>query len=245
MNHETAPADGRKSEGAPESPEPEAAYKMLLDPHEIRVLAVLAEKESLTPDIYPLSLNTLTNGCNQLSSRDPVMALEEPFVQEVLQRLIGKKLVSEVRQAGARVAKYEHRMRIQWTLPQDKLALLVTLMLRGAQTVAEIRARCGRLHEFAGIADVETGLQFLIDKYPPLVARLVRTPGSKEVRYAHLLAGEGMMPQQQALTAVPADASGPTVPGDRLAQVEQEVAELRLVVTQLAQQLDQFKKQFD
>src|SRR5450830_493632 len=139
-----------------------------LDPFEVRVLAVLAEKEALTPDNYPLSLNTLTNGCNQLSSRDPVMQLSEETVAEVLQRLMQRKFVNGITQAGARVVKYEHRMRIKWTLEQDKLAVLTILMLRGLQTAGEIRTRSGRLHDFKSVAEVEQCLQFLIDKYPPL-----------------------------------------------------------------------------
>jgi len=224
-------------------PVPEA--ESLLDPFEIRVLAVLAEKEALTPDNYPLSLNTLTNGCNQLSSRDPVMSMQEQTVQDVLQRLIAKKLVNEVHQAGARVAKYEHRLRIRWNLPQDKLAIMATLMLRGMQTAGELRARSGRLHEFASIADVEQGLQFLVDKYPPLVARMARAPGSKEVRYAHLLAGEALLAQQeQTAVFMPAPAA-PAAPGDRVSQLEQELADLRQQLEQLTQEFAQFKKQFD
>src|ERR1700752_3813698 len=144
----------------------------VLDPFEIRVLAVLAEKEALTPDNYPMSLNALTNGCNQLSSRDPVMSLSEETVYDVLQRLMQRKLVNGVTQAGARVAKYEHRMRAKWSLEQDKLAVLDILMLRGLQTAGEIRSRSGRVHEFKSVAEVEGALQFLMDKYPPLVARL-------------------------------------------------------------------------
>jgi uncharacterized protein YceH (UPF0502 family) len=156
------------------------AAAALLDPFEIRVLAVLAEKEALTPDNYPLSLNTLTNGCNQLSSRDPVMQLSEETVQDVLQRLMQRKFVNGITQAGARVTKYEHRMRIKWSLEQDKMAVLTILMLRGLQTAGEIRARSGRLHEFKSPLDVEACLQFLIDKYPPLVARLSLAPGTME-----------------------------------------------------------------
>src|SRR5690606_32234841 len=149
----------------------------ILDPVEIRVLGVLTEKEALTPDNYPLSLNALTNGCNQLTSREPVMSLDEETVRQTLQQLMQKRLVAEVSQSGARVAKYEHRMRIKWLLEQDKLAVLVVLMLRGPQTAGEIRNRIGRLHEFASVDEVEQGLQFLMDKYPPLVARLPRAPG--------------------------------------------------------------------
>lgn len=221
------------------------AEPALLGPFEIRILAVLAEKEALTPDSYPLSLNTLTNGCNQLSSRDPVMALEEATVQEVLQRLVGQKLVSEVHQAGAQVIKYEHRLRIQWMLPQDKLALMATLMLRGPQTAGEVRARSGRLHEFAGVTEVEAGLQFLIDKYPPLVARLARAPGSKEVRYAHLLAGEAALERREMAAVFSAEPVGSDARGDRISQLEQQVAGLRRELEQLAQQFEQFKQQFD
>lgn len=215
----------------------------LLDLFEIRVLAVLAEKEALTPDSYPLSLNALTNGCNQLSSRDPVMSISEETVQEVLLRLLQRKFVTEVRQAGARVSKYEHRMRMKWSLEQDKLAVLVMLMLRGVQTAGEIRSRSGRLHEFATVADVEAGLQFLIDKFPPLVARLARAPGTKEARYAHLLSGEEPVQQQESAASFSAVVE--TRRQDRVAQLEEEVARLRAEVDRLSAQFEEFKKQFD
>lgn len=214
-----------------------------LDPFEVRILGVLAEKEALTPDNYPLSLNALTNGCNQLSSRDPVMSLSEDTVQNLLQGLIEKKLVSEVRQAGARVVKYEHRMRMKWTLEQDKLAVLTILMLRGVQTAGEIRARSGRLHDFAAVADVEGALQFLIDKFPPLVARLARAPGTKEARYAHLLSGEDILERQEVAASFAAAVEAPRQ--DRISQLEAEVARLRGEVERLTEQFDSFKKQFD
>lgn len=215
----------------------------VLDPFEVRVLGVLAEKEALTPDNYPLSLNALTNGCNQLSSRDPVMSMSEDTVQDVLQRLVQTKLVSEVRQAGARVAKYEHRMRMKWTLEQDKLAILTILMLRGIQTPGEIRARSGRLHDFPSVADVEAGLQFLIDKYPPLVARLARAPGTKEARYAHLLSGEEVLERQEIAASFSSGVETPRQ--DRIEQLEGEVTRLRADVDRLLDQFERFKKQFD
>jgi len=215
----------------------------VLDPFEVRVLGVLAEKEALTPDNYPLSLNALNNGCNQLSSRDPVMAMSEDTVQDVLQRLVSRKLVSEVRQAGARVAKYEHRMRMKWTLEQDKLAIMTILMLRGIQTPGEIRARSGRLHDFSSVADVEAGLQFLIDKYPPLVARLARAPGTKEARYAHLLSGAEALERQEMAASFSGGVETPRQ--DRIAQLEGEVTRLRADVDRLLDQFESFKKQFD
>ena len=220
--------------------------RMVLDPFEIRVLAVLAEKEALTPDIYPLSVNALTNGCNQLSSRDPVMSISEETVNDVLQRLIQKKLVAEVSQAGARVQKYEQRMRIKWTLEQDKLAILTLLMLRGVQTAGEIRTRAARMHEFSTVADVEAGLQFLIDKFPPLVTRLPRAPGTKETRYAQLLSGEDTVERQEVASSF---SSGSRVTEgsrhDRVGQLEDEVARLRSEVDNLTLQFESFKKQFE
>jgi uncharacterized protein YceH (UPF0502 family) len=192
-----------------------------LDPNEIRVLAVLAEKEALTPDNYPMSLNAVMNGCNQLSSRDPVMQLSEDVVHDTLQRLMQRKLVNGIAQAGARVIKYEHRMRIKWTLEQDKVAVLAVLMLRGLQTAGEIRSRTGRLHDFKSVAEVESVLQFLIDKYPPLVV-------------ARIDAGAG---------AVAGSAGGST--GARVAQLEQEVAALRSEVDELKAQFAAFRQQFE
>ena len=216
----------------------------LLDPFEIRVLAVLAEKEALTPDNYPLSLNAITNGCNQLSSRDPVMSISEETVYDVLQRLMQRKFVSGVTQAGARVVKYEHRMRIKWSLEQDKLAVLTILMLRGLQTAGEVRSRSGRLHEFASMTEVEAGLQFLIDKYPPLVARLALAPGAKEPRYGHLLAGEDALARQETASGFSGSVAGPQQ-GSRVAQLEQEVVQLRRDFDGLAAQFEAFKKQFE
>jgi uncharacterized protein YceH (UPF0502 family) len=212
----------------------------VLEPVEIRVLAVLAEKEALTPDNYPMSLNAIVNGCNQLSSRDPVMQLTDEEVQDTLQRLMDRKLVNCITQAGARVAKYEHRMRIKWTLEQDKVAVLTVLMLRGPQTAGEVRTRTGRLHDFKSVPEVEAALQFLIDKYPPLVAKLERAPGTKEHRYGHLLGGAVELAREDAATG-----GGTPAPGGRVAQLEQEVATLRAEVDTLKAQFEEFRKQFE
>jgi uncharacterized protein YceH (UPF0502 family) len=206
-------------------------------PIDIRVLAVLAEKEQLTPDNYPLSLNALVSGCNQLTSRDPVMAVAETEVQQSLDRLTTARLVAEVSQAGARVPKYEHRMRLRWTLEQDKLAALAMLMLRGPQTAAEVRSRAGRMHEFGSVAAAEAALQFLIDKYPPLVTRMARSPGAKEVRYAHLLSGE------PAGTDTPAPPEMAAVTRhDRIATLEHEIAALKAEVAQLSEQFAEIRR---
>jgi uncharacterized protein YceH (UPF0502 family) len=213
----------------------------VLEPVELRVLAVLAEKEGLTPDNYPMSLNAIVNGCNQLSSRDPVMQISEAVVLDTLQRLAERKLVNAISQAGARVVKYEHRMRIKWTLEQDKLAVLTILMLRGLQTAGEIRTRSGRLHEFKTVADVETALQFLIDKYPPLVVKLERAPGTKESRYGQLLGGEITIVAGSEQTS--SSASNLTQ-GGRITQLEEEVAALRGEMEDLKGQFEAFRQQF-
>ena len=237
MNTENTQASANLSDGT-------TNRNNYLDAFEVRVLAVLAEKEATTPDNYPMSLNGLVNGCNQLSSRDPVMAISESTVIEVLDRLAQKKLVSVINQAGARVAKYEHRMRIKWMLEQDKLATLTILMLRGFQTAGEIRNRCGRLHEFTSVAEVETSLEFLMDKYPAIVAKLARAPGTKEPRYAHLLSGEEVVEQQEAAAAFSGNINA-TPQRDRLAHLEDEVVQLRTQLETLTLQFQQFQKQFE
>ncbi|PWF46807.1 YceH family protein [Massilia glaciei] len=214
------------------------------DAFEIRVLAVLAEKEALTPDNYPMSLNAITNGCNQLSSRDPVMQISDETVQDVLQRLMQRKFVNGITQAGARVTKYEHRLRVKWSLEQDKLAVMAILMLRGLQTAGEIRTRAGRVHDFKSVADVETALQFLMDKYPPLVSRLALAPGTKEPRYGHLLAGEAALAQQETAAGYAGSLAAPSQ-GGRVGQLEQEVVSLRREVDLLKEQFESFRKQFE
>lgn len=216
------------------------ADRDVLDPIELRVLGVLAEKEALTPDNYPLTLNALIGGCNQLTSRDPVMVVDEQEVRAALERLTGRRLVAAVNQAGARVPKYEHRLRIQWMLPQEVLAVLTILALRGPQTAGEIRSRSGRLHAFSSGTEVEAALQFLIDKYPPLVARLERSAGTKESRYAHLLCGDDVSTlAQMASAAAPVSSRQ-----DRLHQLEAEIAALKEEVEGLRQDLKEFKQQF-
>jgi hypothetical protein len=160
---------------------------------------------------------------------------------DAIGRLIGKRLAAEVSQAGARVKKYEHRMRLRWSLEQDKLAALVVLMLRGPQTAGEVRTRVGRIHDYASVADVEAALQFLIDKYPPLAARLARSPGAREVRYAHLLAGdvdEAALAEQGEGGAAAAPSSSKA---DRVARLEEEVAALRAEVERLSREFAELR----
>ncbi len=155
---------------------------------EARVLGVLAEKQRTVPDSYPLTLNALVAGCNQKSSRDPVMEVDDAEVQQVLDRLRAMTLVIE--SSGGRVPRYEHNIERVLQIPTTSAALLAVLMLRGPQTAGELRINCDRLHKFADISAVEGFLHELADRPAgALVAELPRQPGSRENRWAHLLCG--------------------------------------------------------
>jgi uncharacterized protein len=162
-----------------------------LSPLEARVLGVLVEKAHTVPDSYPLSLNSLTLGCNQKTARDPVLSVGEGEVQSAVDAL--KLLSLAFESSGSRVTRYEHNMGRVLGLPSQSVALLAVLMLRGPQTTSELRANSERLHRFADLSAVEGFLDELGsrdgDKGGPLVARLPRAPGSREARWAHLLSG--------------------------------------------------------
>lgn len=160
----------------------------MLSPLEARVLAVLVEKQHTVPDTYPLSMNSLTAGCNQKTARSPVI---EATDAEVLGAVDGLKAMSLVFEgSGSRVVRYEHNMGRVLASPGAAVALLAVLMLRGPQTTSELRLNCERLHKFADIAAVEAVLDGLTERYPPRVVKLARAPGAREPRWAHLLCGE-------------------------------------------------------
>ncbi len=162
-----------------------------LTPLEARVLGVLVEKQATVPDTYPLSLNTLVVGCNQKTTRDPVMNATDA---EVLSALDGLKSMSLAFEGSStRVTRYEHNAVRGINVPANAVALLTVLMLRGPQTSAELRANAERLHRFADIAAVEAVLNDLADRFPPRVVLLARAPGAREPRWAHLLCGEVQM----------------------------------------------------
>lgn len=201
-----------------------------LEAHEVRVLGALMEKQALTPDAYPMTLNGLASACNQLTSREPVMQLSEADISAALDSLIAKKLVNERLPAGSRVAKYEHRLNYEWNIEGARLAALVLLMLRGPQTAAEIRTRSGRIYGFSGVEEVEIALNALADKYPPLVLKLERQPGEREARWAHLLSGE-----PPSLPAAGDNGCGVIEVGmaGRVAALEAEVAALKTRLLEL------------
>jgi hypothetical protein len=222
---------------------------------EARVLGALIEKEHTTPEYYPLSLNALTNACNQKSNRDPVMQLEEHEVRRALNDLESQSLVRSV--GDSRVTKFEHRLQDAFNFYRPEIAVLCELLLRGPQTPGELRTRASRMHPFEDLDSVHSALDRLAKREPPLVTMLPRQPGTKEARYAHLM-GHLMGDVPAAVTASAEQVSGAAaaskdgvrhgedgVAADQVAALASEVAELRAQVTSLQEQFAAFRKQFD
>jgi len=207
----------------------------VLDAVETRVLGSLLEKEVTTPEYYPLSLNALVNACNQKSNRDPAVNYDDETVENGLESLRHKSLVTTITGAGSRVPKYSHRFSEVLNLGRRELAILCELMLRGPQTLGELRNRTERMHKFEDTDQV----QAVIDKMPELVVKLPRRPGEKEVRFAQLMSGppdvQAAEAQQQPLTPRQ----------DRISALEAEVAQMRQEVDGLKQQFADFRRQFE
>ena len=206
-----------------------------LTPTEARVIGCLLEKEITTPEQYPLSLNALTNACNQKSNRDPVLDLDEVSVQRIVDGLIKRYLVSDQSGYGSRVTKFHHRFcnseygTLKFS-PQE-VAIVCELLLRGPQTPGELRSRASRLCHFADAEEVETTLDRLARREDgPYVVRLPRQPGRREARYAHLFSGEVDLEEHEATASADTgadDADRMTELERRLAALEAEVAELK------------------
>ncbi len=210
--------------------------------YETRVIGALLEKEITTPDQYPLSLNALTNACNQKSNRDPVLNLDEATVQQTLDGLIKKHLVSEKTGFGSRVTKYQHRFCNTafgaLTLSAQELAIIAELLLRGPQTPGELRTRAGRLGKFNDVQEVEAALRSLIEREDgPFVVQLAREAGRRESRYAHLLSGEVQIAESAA--GPDTEVSLTRSDHDRLSELEQQIAALRQELSEIRTLLEQ------
>ena len=214
-----------------------------LNPNESRVLGALIEKELTTPEYYPLSLNALTNACNQKSNRDPVLTLEEADVVRALDGLRFKGLALQSAEGG-RVPKYAHSAAAKLHLDPAEVALLCELLLRGPQTLGELRTRCERMHPFADLAAVETVLTELAEREPPLATKLPRQAGRKEHRYAQLLGGPPELPGEEAAAEEPATRQV-RAENERLAALETELAELRRELAELRTEFASFRQQFE
>ena len=211
---------------------------MQLSDVEVRILGCLIEKEATTPDNYPLSLNALTNACNQLSNREPVMSLAEDKVKWAVNNLRQQSLVRAIQPSDARVMKFQHLLTEKLDLDQRGCAVLCVLTLRGPQTLGEIKTRTNRLAEFTSLADVEAAMRDLIAR--ELAVELARRPGQKELRYAHLLSGPPSEVQAEAPVEIPAMEPRQ----DRIAELEASVDELRRDLAALRERFDEFTRQF-
>lgn len=219
-----------------------------LSAEDARVLGALIEKQITTPEYYPLSLNALVNACNQLTNREPVVSYDDETVRRAIESLRSKSLVALYHGAESRVARYKHTLGDVLLLTPAETAIVCVLLLRGPQTVGELRARAERLYAFEALPEVEETLGALAAHQPfPIVTKLPRQPGTKESRYAHLLSGAPAIPSEPAPgdTAPAMVVSTPTPSADRVSQLEAELAAVRQEVVDLRQQFAEFKKQFE
>jgi uncharacterized protein YceH (UPF0502 family) len=215
----------------------------ILSEVETRVLGSLVEKELTTPDYYPLSLNALVNACNQKSNRDPAMSLNENAVSQAMRSLEKEGLAGPADGMDNRVTKFEHRLQEAFNFDRREIAILCELLLRGPQTPGELRSRAERMHPFEDLGQVQSTLQRLAQREPPLVKTLPRQPGTKEARYAHLLSGDVQIQAPAAASEVVVAHN--TSDSERIARLENDVAALQNEVTDLKQQLAEFRKQFE
>jgi hypothetical protein len=206
---------------------------------EARVVGVLVEKQLTTPENYPLTLNSLVNGCNQKTNREPVVAYDDSTVTRTLENLREKNLVYVFYGSTSRVPKYKHMLPEVYDLKPPETAIVSVLMLRGAQTLGELRERTSRLYEFSGLGEVNETLDNLTARDEPLVIKLERLAGQKEVRYAHLLSGEvtQIAPAERAFSVSTKD--------ERIGKLEESVESLTAQVAEIRQMFEDFKKQFE
>jgi uncharacterized protein YceH (UPF0502 family) len=205
-----------------------------LDEVEVRVLGSLMEKESTTPEYYPLSLNALCAACNQKSNREPVMSLDEDTVLAAMEHLKAKGMALDISGGEHRVHKYAHRLGEVFNFDRREQMVTCVLMLRGPQTVGELRGRMARVYSFDGLAEVESILGRLAERTPPLVRKLERQPGEKEPRFVHLLSGE-------VVRAAPPAAVVPA----RGSPVEERIARLETELAELKRQFEELRKYFE
>lgn len=210
---------------------PPARIPRRLDPVEIRVLGALLEKQQATPEYYPLTLNALVAACNQKSNRDPVTDLSAGEVEAALDRL--RKFVFVWKVGGSRAERWEQNVERAWRLDAATKAVTTLLLLRGAQTPGELRARSERLHEFATLGEVESALAKLAEGLDPLVAELPRAPGQKEARWMHLVGG----PAEDVAPASSPHVERPDPLASRVALLEEQVAALSRELSDLKRKL--------
>jgi uncharacterized protein YceH (UPF0502 family) len=212
---------------------------------EVRVLGSLIEKELTTPEYYPLSLNALVNACNQKSNRDPAMKLDESAVSQALRGLEKEGLAGPADNMDSRVTKFAHRLQDAFNFDRREIAVLCELLLRGPQTPGELRGRAERMYPFDDLGQVQSTLQRLANRDPPIAKVLPRQAGTKEARYAQLLSGDVQVATSTAASDV---ASGHMIregDSERIARLESAVAALQNEIHDVKEQLAAFRKQFE
>ena len=220
--------------------------ELQLSTQEARVLGCLIEKEMTTPEYYPLSLNALTNACNQKSNRDPVLNLDETDVVRCLDTLRFQGLAMQAASDGGRVPKYKHNLAQKLYLEPEEQAILCELLLRGPQTVGELRSHSERMHAFGNIEAVEEVLHLLVNRKEPLLVKLPRQPGRKENRFAHLLCGVPEIEEPAGNEPAPEAARRHVEAQEtRILALEEEVAALRGEVASLTATFAEFRSQFE
>jgi uncharacterized protein YceH (UPF0502 family) len=213
---------------------------IVLNDSEVRILACLIEKEMTTPEYYPLSLNSLTNACNQKSNRNPVVSYDETDVVCGLGSLEEKGLVRKTLTSGDRVSKYLHTILDRFDLSRQEMAILCELMLRGPQTVGEVRSHTERMSSFESLEEVENTLQGLAEHDPPLTLKMPRETGRKECRYMHLFVGG--VETLHDFSAEPATIQMSSQ--EKIKKLEEEIIRLRSELEELKQAFTEFKAQF-
>jgi uncharacterized protein YceH (UPF0502 family) len=213
---------------------------IVLNDREVRILACLIEKEMTTPEYYPLSLNSLTNACNQKSNRNPVVSYDESDVAHGLDSLQEKGLVRKTLTPGSRVSKYLHAILDRFDLSRQEMAVLCELMLRGPQTVGEVRSHTERMSVFESPEEVEKTLQGLAQHDPPLTLKMPRETGRKECRYMHLFSGGAETLHD--FSAEPAAIQ--MSPQEKIRKLEEEIVSMRSELEELKRAFAEFKSQF-
>jgi uncharacterized protein YceH (UPF0502 family) len=213
----------------------------ILNETEARIVGALVEKQLTTPEYYPLTLNALLAACNQKNNREPVTSLDEATVTNTLERLRDRNIVYVFYGSNSRVPKYKHMLPSVYELEPPEVAVIDVMLLRGPQTLGELRTRTERLYGFSGLGEIQDTLDSLSRRDDPLITKLERLPGQKDARYAHLLSGPIDMERVAAAAASPR-ASGAS---ERMEALEQEVSSLRSEVAELKATFEEFRKQFE
>ena len=232
--------------GAEPAPPSDFHIPIPLSAEELRVLGCLIEKQFLTPDVYPMTINGIVTACNQKTSREPVTYYDDVTVDAVLVMLQGRGLCAKISGADHRVPKFKELLGEKTGLRVSEISVLCVMMLRGPQTLAELKERTNRIHVFADLDDVESTCEKLMVRAPqPLVVKLPRQLGQKELRYMHLIGGPVNVDELPTTPHAAVHAAVPAPREDRIANLESDVAALKDAVARLEQQLAEFRRQFE